>query len=62
MVYERINNNFQIVKTKKENGQYNNIIDLRKSKNFLIKKKHFKLLSLIEDFIIQFIVKILLIK
>jgi len=38
MVYERINNNFQIVKTKKENNQYKDTIDLRKSK-YLIRNK-----------------------
>ena len=39
MIYERINNNYQIVKTKNQFQEYNNTVDLSKSikLNFYIK-------------------------
>jgi len=59
MIYERINNNYQIVKTNNQFQEYNNIVDLSKSKKIIIccflfkNKTNFIINSLLYNFVRQ---------
>lgn len=54
IVYERINNNYQIVKMKNHSDDFNKKIDLNKSKNKLLNFKLILFNFSIGDFIMKF--------